>query len=92
MIQKLKNIVYVHPLTKIKLMQTTNGYTQERANRKEIILNVRAQLRQNEALRTNIVKSICDFLNLSEDSLSLSSHLTLALDEEINDEQGHVIL
>lgn len=73
-------------------MPTSENYSIDRANRKEIILNVRAQLRQNESLRNTLTKSICDFLGLSEDSLSLSSHLTLALDEEINDEQGHVII
>jgi len=63
--------------------------------RKEVILNIRARLRQDRNLRDEIVGSILELMNLngsSSNHLALLSHLTIALDEEINDEQAHVIV
>jgi len=70
------------------------SYSEERAQRKEMILHIRAQLRQNVLLRKDIIKTICRVLNINDSNSDLlfDQHLTLALDEEINDSQGHVIV
>lgn len=67
---------------------------QKRVERKEIILGIRSQLRQNNSLRESVVNSICDTLNIHtvEERTSLQRHLTIALDDELNDNKAHVIV
>ena len=71
-------------------------YQEQRAERKEQILGIRAKLRQNSTLREDIIKKVFEMLNIdthSDDSqLFLKNHFTLALDEELNDNSVHVIV
>ena len=71
-----------------------NSYLKQKDERKEAILFIRAQLRQNISLREELIMSINKVLKIetANDNLFLNKHLTLALDEEINDNQGHVIV
>ena len=71
-----------------------NSYLKQKDERKEAILFIRAQLRQNISLREELIMTINKVLKIetANDNLFLNKHLTLALDEEINDNQGHVIV
>lgn len=66
-----------------------------RFERKEEILRTRAILRQNPELRNKLEMSIKNLLadELSIDvSQNMLSHMTVALDDELNDSQAHVLL
>jgi len=63
--------------------------------RRETILFVRARLRQSESLRFSLQKFIAENINLpfeSGDSVDFLEHITVAIDDELNDDQAHVIL
>jgi len=66
--------------------------TELSAQRKELVLFIRARLRQDSFLRKKVVSAMCAFLGINENKIDMDKHLTIALDEELNDTRGHVIL
>ena len=71
-----------------------NKHNMDKADRIETVLGIRAQLRQNSLLRQSLIETICTNLNIQDSNKksALMEHLTLALDDEINDSDAHVIL
>ncbi len=66
---------------------------QEEFLRKEKILHLRARIRNDVILRDRVVDAIFNVLDLSDiKDKELISHITIAIDDEINDTQAHVIL